>query len=832
MNKRTATNRTVPVPPLIGKLPPPCRRDLDTLCHFVQEQIAHEVPGDAVPPDQFRNVLLTGATGFVGRFFLRELLRQNDNLTVQCLVRAENTEQGFERIRQAMEIAEIWEDGFAQRLSVLVGDLTQERLGLSSGAFDDLCQELDAVYHVAADVGLVRSYDDIREINSLALRSILVLCSRTRFKHLFYASTMAVFPQYMCDFANEYRRSYIDDQMQPDLDKMKKVFPLSVMGYSWSKLVGERAVLSAKEAGVPVAIFRLPQMGLSSTGYAQPNNFPSRVFAAAAQHEQVPTGFSIQRNPEPVDTVCRICAAISTNPARRFTIYHCCDPNPHYDDLEIADFGFFWREVSYHSFRRSCQAAGQQSPLHGQWVLIDQFARYWFVENEPHRTQPVSDRAIREDCPLPIQWPALLIKHARSYEWIRRHREEWPYPIPQGSLDFDGLIALAERYAERLEVPFATTYPDWMQAGLKRLVESLNSAEAGLKTSRIGHVSYGLARSLRNNAALARERQQHPEIEVEKIEKPVFIVGINRTGTTLLHRLLARDPKFCALRRYESTEPVMKSGEYAVAGTTDDPRRSYAEELIKATQFVETLSGIHRIDLDEPEEDFWFLWLAFATWVFAVAHYIPEYGRWLAATGSHNAYAHHRRIMQHLTWQRRQRKTPSGRSWLLKMPFHLMELEALLAAYPDAVFIQTHRDPVQFMGSWNSVVERVRSFTIEPWPRQESGAEQLVLMSRMLNGAMKFRDSHPELDRRWVDVRYVDLIDDPMRVVRDIYSRLDWPLEAVAVDAMEDWLVRQAEQRQQEPHHEYRLEDFGLSAETIDDAFASYRAFVAARNIM
>ena len=161
-----------------------------------------------------------------------------------------------------------------------------------------------------------------------------------------------------------------------------------------------------------------------------------------------------------------------------------------------------------------------------------------------------------------------------------------------------------------------------------------------------------------------------------------------------------------------------------------------------------------------------------------------------------------------------------------------MELEALLAAYPDAVFIQTHRDPVQFMGSWNSVVERVRSFTIEPRPRLETGAEQLLLMSRMLNGAMKFRDCHPEVDRRWVDVRYVDLVDDPMRVVRDIYSRLDWPLEAVAVDAMEDWLVHQSEQRQQEPHHEYRLEDFGLSAESINDAFASYRAFVTARNIM
>lgn len=104
-------------------------------------------------------------------------------------------------------------------------------------------------------------------------------------------------------------------------------------------------------------------------------------------------------------------------------------------------------------------------------------------------------------------------------------------------------------------------------------------------------------------------------------------------------------------------------------------------------------------------------------------------------------------------------------------------------------------------------------------------------MNGMLNGAMQYRAAHPALEERWVDVRYADLVDDPMAVVRDIYGRFGWPLDHTAVTAMEEWLALQAEQRRQEPRHEYSLEDYGLTSETVNDAFAPYRNFVAARGI-
>ena len=100
--------------------------------------------------------------------------------------------------------------------------------------------------------------------------------------------------------------------------------------------------------------------------------------------------------------------------------------------------------------------------------------------------------------------------------------------------------------------------------------------------------------------------------------------------------------------------------------------------------------------------------MAFGSWTSTVRFHVPEFGRWLAATGTQHAYAHHRRIMQNFTWQRRQRRPDHQGQWLFKMPFHLMELETLVETYPDALFIQTHRSPSQFMGSWNSFVEKAR----------------------------------------------------------------------------------------------------------------------------
>ncbi len=817
---------------LKGNLPAQCRSDVETLRRFVHATVSADPPAPAVPANEFRVVLLTGATGFIGRFFLRELLRQRAELRVRCIVRADSVAHGRERVRAALEQAEAWDDSFGPRIEVEIGDIGHTRFGLTTAQFDGLCRRVDAVYHLAADINLQSSYLDIRKINTFGVRNVLEVCLRRRFKPLFYASTMGVFPQYFCGFANEFKDDRIDHQMQPDLSTMKKTFPLGLLGYPWSKLVSEQALRFAQQAGMPLAILRLPQTNLSSEGYSPADDLGVRMFAAAAQCESLPEGFTFRVSNEAVDTLSRVCAAISLNEKRRFTIYHCCNPELDQYDLEPGDFGFYWPQVRYDSFKRACQARGEGSPLHGYWAVLDHFRKYWFSRNKPQHRLPICDRAIREDCPLPIDWTSTLTKLRRSRQWVERHRPEWPYAVPRSHLDFDGLMARARHYANELGVAFDSAYPGWLLQALRRLVGALKMPEARLLDEKLGNVVFELSRFLHQNAEIAREAQRHPEIERGRIGRPVFIVGINRSGTTLLHRLMVRDQRFWALRLYELIQPVLPTGEYStVLGTPDDPRLARTEKAFRSFEIFEAMEGVHPVGLNEPEEDFPIFKTAFSSWTFAAQFHVPDYCRWLAAHGLGDAYAFHYRLVQHYTWQRLQTRPEHRGQWLFKMPFHLMELQTLIDTYPDALFIQTHRAPGEVMGSWNSLVERARSVAMEPLSAEETGAEQLAFMSGMLNGATRFRTAHPELEHRWVDVDYVDLIDNPMKVVRDIYRRFGWPLEQTADNEMKAWLLQQADRRRREARHSYLLEDFGLTSGQVNAAFAPYLDFAAARGI-
>ncbi len=830
MSLRAASEESIAS--LTGSLPAQCRSDVETLRRFVHSTVSAGPPTPAIPANEIREVLLTGATGFIGRFFLRELLRQRAELRVHCIVRADSVAHGRERIRAALELAEAWDDSLGSRIEVEIGDIGHTQCGLTTARFEDLCRRVDAVYHLAADINLLSSYLGIRKVNTFGVRNVLEICLRRRFKHLFYASTMGVFPQYFCGFANEFKDDRIDHQMQPDLAAMKKAFPLGLLGYPWSKLVSEQALRFAHQTGMPLAILRLPQTNLSSEGYSPANDLGVRMFAAAAQCETQPEGFTFRVSNEAVDTLSRVCAAISLNEKRRYTIYHCCNPELDQYDLEPGDFGFYWPQVRYDSFKRACQARGEGSPLHGYWAVLDHFRKYWFSRTKPQNQLPICDRAIREDCPLPIEWTSTLTKLRRSRQWVERHRREWPYVVPQSHLDFDGLMARARHYANKLDVAFDSAYPGWLRQALQRLVGALKMPEARLLDEKLGNVVFELSRFLHQNAEIAKEAQRHPEIERGRIGGPVFIVGINRSGTTLLHRLMVRDRRFWALRLYELIQPVLPTGEYStVLGTPDDPRLTRTEKAYRSFEIFEAMEGVHPVGLNEPEEEFPIFKTVFSSWTFAAQFHVPDYCRWLAAHGLGEAYAFHYRLVQHYTWQRLQARPEHRGQWLFKMPFHLMELETLIETYPDALFIQTHRTPAEVMGSWSSLVERARSVAMKPLPGDKTGAEQLAFMSGMLNGATRFRSAHPELEHRWIDVAYVDLIRDPMKVVRDIYSRFGWPLEQTAVNEMEAWLSWQADLRRREKRHSYLLKDFGLTAGEVNAAFAPYLDSAAAQGI-
>ena len=219
---------------------------------------------------------------------------------------------------------------------------------------------------------------------------------------------------------------------------------------------------------------------MEKAGFSTSTDVGVRLLAAVADVESMPRGFSIRRSDEAVGALSRICTAISLNPHRRFTIYHCCDPRSPVHEIEPADFGLYWREVTYASFRRACQARGEKSPLHGHWALLDHCAPYWLGDAREGAALPVCERAIREDCPVPIEWPGTLTMFRRFGDWIRRSESRWPHPVRESRLEFARLIELAERHAERAGVDFDHACPEWMRDGLERLVRALGAPETGL----------------------------------------------------------------------------------------------------------------------------------------------------------------------------------------------------------------------------------------------------------------------------------------------------------------------------------------------------------------
>ena len=815
------------VPPLTGTLPPQCRHDVDSLRRFIDEASGRSRASAPVGPEDFREVLLTGATGFLGRFLLRDLLRRNPKLTVTCIVRADDSDHALARIQAAMEEAGIQDDELGPRIRGLVGDIHLPRFGLEPSQFADLCRRIDAVYHLAASLSVATPYAALSRTNVFSIRSVLDLCLTTRLKHIFFASTMGIFPEYYCGFANEYSGSRITHQMQPDIASMTRAFPLGLLGYPWTKVVVEQVLLHATRASVPVALFRLPHTNVASTGFGNADDVAVRTVASVVDVERMPEGFTLQWSHAAVDVVADTMAAISLNPDRRFTIYHYSEDPPLGHEMELADFGLYYDTVPYEAFKRACLARGDRSPLHGFWNLIDHGAPYWFSGNSTEPSLRVCNRALRADCPDPIQWPSAYMILQRSLDWLRAHRERWPYRIPESRLDYDKLVSRAESCAREYDVPFDVAFPAWKLEGLRRLVQAVTAPETGARADRYDYIAFDLNRRLRNNASLEAERRRYPEIAEQDITQPVFIVGVNRTGTTFLHRLMSRDPRFWTLRGFEYVEPVLAGGDYAtLAGSADDPRRPFAEELLNASGIHDMFKGVHHFDVNEPEEDLGLLRMGFSAWGVIIWFHAPDFARWLAGRNMSESYAFHRRAMQNYTYQRRQRPGRGEGQWVLKAPFHLFELEVLIKTYPDALFIQTHREPAQFMGSWCSLVDRIRSLSCEPQAYHDLGAEQLEFMSRMLNGAVDFRTSHPAMEDRWVDISFYDLVQYPLAVVGHVYERFGWSLDPEAIAAMDHWLEVQAARRQREERHKYDLADFGLTRERVNAAFSRYHDFL------
>jgi hypothetical protein len=341
--------------------------------------------------------------------------------------------------------------------------------------------------------------------------------------------------------------------------------------------------------------------------------------------------------------------------------------------------------------------------------------------------------------------------------------------------------------------------------GLATLVGSLGEAQL----TELGHaaIEQQIGAALRNRLRVVDWHTTHPAVGDESVVAPLFVVGLPRTGTTLLSGLLAADPRRRALHRWEAVDPVPPPEASALM---TDPRIATAEA---ASGLLDALNpgfkAIHHEPADGPTECVTLLAQHFTSLLWETLANLPTYGRWLLADDQHAAYAHHRMVLQVL-----QSRAP-GR-WSLKSPHHGLALDALLAQYPDARVVVTHRDPVPVIGSLCSLVRSLSGTFSAADHTAYIRTHWLDVAAAIVERTATARARHPTV--AFLDVEYDRLVADPIGVVREIGAFDGTALTAAVEDRMRAYLANHAADRF--GRHEYSLAEFALHPDEVRERLA------------
>lgn len=345
---------------------------------------------------------------------------------------------------------------------------------------------------------------------------------------------------------------------------------------------------------------------------------------------------------------------------------------------------------------------------------------------------------------------------------------------------------------------------------LARLTESLEG-EAHLTPIGAAAAATQLRQLLAARRAVQAALAARPAVKEAPIARPVFITGLPRTGSTLLHNLMAQDPNLATPRTWEVMYPTPAPGRDPGADRCN--RRRCARRLRLVDYLAPMFRRIHPVGADLPQECIAITAMAFMSIVFHTTYRVPGYQAWLESVSQEEAYRFHRCFLRHLGRHRR-----AGR-WVLKAPGHLMSLNSLLRVYPDACVVHTHRDPLRVAASIAShgvVLRWAFSDRVDP---SGVGSYWKEYWARHLDAAVAARRNIPAC--RLVDIRYQDLLGDPIGAVARIYAAFDLPLQPAAERAMRRFLAENPQHKH--GRHRYSLRQFGFKREDLERRFAAYR---------
>jgi hypothetical protein len=352
---------------------------------------------------------------------------------------------------------------------------------------------------------------------------------------------------------------------------------------------------------------------------------------------------------------------------------------------------------------------------------------------------------------------------------------------------------------------------------MRRLLRSLEE-EARLHPLGRTIVRESLVRALVNRLRLEDLCSQNPEISEIPVSAPVFVVGLQRTGTTLLQRLLYCEPQLRGLAAWEGLNPAPFPGnEKQGAGNPKqrgrDPRIRLAEISERALRYLAPeLFAIHPVEAEAPEEDIHLLDVTFVSPAMDAIARVPSYQAWFREVDQLPAYRYMRRLIQLLLWQR------PGR-WLGKTPHHMEYLDELLTVFPDAKIVVTHRDPTRTVASFCSMMAHSRAMFCDDVDPLEIGEQFGAKAVRAVERLMAVRSR--AATGSFLDVLYQDVMEDPLKEVRRVYDFIGLELSPETEQSMRQWLATNSQTKH--GVHSYQLEDFGLDRARLDPHFEAYR---------
>jgi hypothetical protein len=345
------------------------------------------------------------------------------------------------------------------------------------------------------------------------------------------------------------------------------------------------------------------------------------------------------------------------------------------------------------------------------------------------------------------------------------------------------------------------------------LVELLRSMEEATDLNANGRVRalHNIRDDLRRLKEIADDRARHPEIADVEIRQPLFILGLPRCGTSVLHALMGADPQVRAPLQWEIAYP---SPPPEAATFDTDPRIAKYEAYLRAQLGgdYEELIKAHPLGPKITQECGSFMTTSFQSSNPVMLSRLPRFYEWFKTIDARFRYEVHKMWLQHMSW-RNPRK-----HWVLKIQEHMYKMPALRSVYPDAIFIQPHRDPTTVIASISQLIRVIRDPAYDHQDSAALGREFVHLWWDGLKCMMDYRKAHPDLPI--YDMRYKELVADPVATIRGAYRHFDWDFTADSEAGIRAWLRDNPAGKH--GARNYSLAEFGLDEQIVRNIYAEY----------